>query len=76
MCTRLNHGEMWHCQGTFQDLYGCKGQLTFSGAFNDDDLLGKYTIVGGTGDFHGAEGHIVDDFDYDTLYSIRQIYIQ
>jgi hypothetical protein len=81
MCTRLNHGELWYCQGTYQlDLQhsdgSCTGQLTFSGAFNDDDLRGKYTIVGGTEAFHGATGHVIDDFDYDTLYSIRQIYIE
>jgi hypothetical protein len=75
LCTRLNDGDVWHCEGTYLDLYSCHGQLSFAGPFSDDANVGKYTVTGGTGDFDGAMGYVVDEFSYDTHYSIRTIYI-
>lgn len=75
-CIRLNDGDIWHCEGTYMNLYTCHGQLSFAGPFSDDSLVGKYTVTGGTGDFGGVTGYIVDEFSYDTHYSIRTIYIK
>lgn len=78
LCTRLNDGDIWHCEGTYEDLYGCSGQLAFEGPYADGTLTGKFTIVGGTGDFEGAFGYIDDKFTYarDNYYAFRTIYVQ
>ena len=47
-----------------------------TGPYTDDGFVGEYTITGGTGDFHGAKGYIYDQFDEETGYSVRQIYIE
>lgn len=75
LCTRLNKGDIWQCEGTYEDLYGCSGQLTFEGPYTDKTLEGKYTIIGGTGDFDGATGYVYDKFSYDGNYAYRTIYV-
>lgn len=60
--TRLNKEEIWLAQGTYMDLYGCHGQLTWEGPYTDITSTGYYTITGGTGDFEGAVGYIMDEF--------------
>ena len=75
LCTRINHGEMWLCEGTYVDLYGCSGQLTWEGPYTDKTFTGLYTITGGTGDFSGATGKITGEFTYDGNYSYRTIYV-
>ena len=76
LCTRLNKGEMWICEGTYVDLYGCSGQLTWEGPYTDKTLTGYYTITGGTDDFAGATGHIEGKFTPKGNYSTRNIYVK
>jgi hypothetical protein len=57
------------------DLNGCKGRISYLGAFTDETSEGRYTIIGGTGDFHGANGYVWDLFDYKTLYSTRTVHV-
>ena len=75
LCTRINTGEMWICEGTYVNLYGCTGQLTWEGPYSDETFTGTYTITGGTGDFAGADGKILGEFTYEGNYSYRQIYV-
>jgi hypothetical protein len=75
LCTRLNDGEYWMCQGTYVDLYGCHGQLAFSGPYTDELNTGKYAIIGGTGDFDGATGFIYGEFTHEGNFSHRTIYV-
>ena len=75
LCTRVNKGDMWLCEGTYKDLYGCSGQLTWEGPYSDSTFTGFYTIVGGTGDFEGATGYIKGEFTDDGNYSYRDIYV-
>lgn len=75
LCTRINKGQMWICEGTYVNLYGCTGQLTWEGPYSDETFTGTYTITGGTGDFAGADGKILGEFTYEGNYSYRQIYV-
>ena len=75
LCTRLNKGDMWLCEGTYVDLYGCTGQLTWEGPYPDSTFKGFYTITGGTGDFSGATGYIMGEFTSEGNYSFRNIYV-
>lgn len=75
LCTRLNKGEIWICEGNYVDLYGCSGQLTWEGPYTDKTFTGFYTITGGTGDFAGATGHIMGEFAPEGMYSYRDIYV-
>ena len=75
ICTRLNEKQFWYCEGIFQGLNGCVGNLNAAGYFNDDTSTGEYTITGGTGDFLGAKGIISDKFSYETGYSVRTVSI-
>jgi hypothetical protein len=75
LCTRLDDHKVWYCEGTYINLNGCQGQISYSGAFTDETSTGKYTITGGTGDFLGAKGYVWDTFDYKTLYSTRTIHV-
>eukprot|EP00985_Skeletonema_marinoi_P031227 scaffold37057_cov146-Skeletonema_marinoi.AAC.3 len=62
LCTYLSADapQMWQCTGTYIDSFGCSGYLTFSGFFNISAASGVFTVLGGTGDFVGAAGHITD----------------
>ena len=75
LCTRLNFGEIWICEGTYVDLYGCSGQLTWEGPYTDETFKGFYTITGGTGDFAGATGYIKGEFTSEGNYSFRNSYV-
>ncbi|KAL7572906.1 hypothetical protein ACA910_004550 [Epithemia clementina (nom. ined.)] len=74
LCERLDKAMHWHCSGTYVDLYGCHGKLTYSGFHQDKDSSGQYVITGGTDDFLGVTGHIEEEYDYDGYY-IRYVYI-
>ena len=75
LCTRVNKGEIWLCEGTYVNLYGCSGHLTWEGPYTDATFMGLYTITGGTGDFSGASGYIKGHFTDDGNYSFRHIYV-
>lgn len=77
MCTRLDDHSVWYCVGTYMmDLNnGCNGQISYSGAFTDEASEGKYTIIGGTGDFLGAKGYVWDTFDSKTRYTTRTVHV-
>lgn len=75
LCTRVNKGDLWICEGSYIDLYGCKGHLAFTGVYSDNSTKGEYVITGGTGDFDGAHGVIFDAFDYESLYALRTVHI-
>lgn len=75
MCTRLNDGMYWHCEGTHVDLVGCKGQLSFTGTYTDETSSGMLTITGGTGDFLGATGYIETVYDEVQLITQHTIVI-
>lgn len=67
-CTRLQDGEEdWQCYGTYTNLYGYEGVLSYSGYYSvgtgENNLDGFFVITGGTGDFKGVEGEIHDDFN-------------
>lgn len=77
LCTRLDHANIWLCEGTYQSPFGyCDGQLTYAGPYSDEIGEGKYTITGGTGVFDGATGYILDKFSYETEYSSLTAYIK
>jgi hypothetical protein len=76
MCTRLNSGEFWRCEGTYVlDTMDCKGHLSFAGPYTDETFTGFFTITGGTGDFLGATGHVESNYNEVTLNSDRKIVI-
>jgi hypothetical protein len=47
-------------QGTYIDVFGCQGQLSYYGFFDISTFTGAFAISGGTGDFDGATGVITD----------------
>jgi hypothetical protein len=69
LCTRLDHANVWHCEGTYTDPLGCEGQVSYAGVFSDEVFEGKYTILGGTGDWEHVTGHILDQYSEHTGYS-------
>ena len=73
LCTRLNDAHVWHCQGTYVNLYGCVGSLAFAGIFDDSTDSGHLVVTGGTGDFLGAMGSMEDTFDPYTGFTSRVI---
>ena len=73
LCTRVDKGDSWHCEGTLIDLYGCKGILAYAGVFQDSTYQGNLVITGGTGDFLGATGYVLDVYDDESGYAIRTI---
>lgn len=75
LCTRLDKGNAWLCQGTLIAPFGCEGQLSFAGPFSDHNLEGEYTITGGTGAFQGATGYIASQFNYENGLSSYQAFI-
>ncbi|KAL7560285.1 hypothetical protein ACA910_016585 [Epithemia clementina (nom. ined.)] len=66
--------EVWYGEGTYIDLYGCEGSFAFSG-FLDASGKGNYVIEGGTDQFLGAKGYIYEEFDKNTGYSFREIFM-
>jgi hypothetical protein len=74
LCTRLDNGNVWQCQGTLTAPFGCEGQLSFAGPFSDQILEGEYTITGGSGAFQGATGHVASQFNYENGLSAYQAY--
>ena len=74
LCERVDHAMHWHCEGTYINLYGCHGKLSFSGFHQDSDNSGHYAITGGTEDFLGAKGYIVESPGKDGNY-VRHITI-
>ena len=75
MCTVVDFNDKWLCEGTYRNLRGCMGQLTFSGTFFGSQLEGSWSITGGTGDFEGATGKVLESFNETTLTSTRVITI-
>ena len=74
LCERLNDGGYWHCAGTYINLFGCHGKLSFSGFHEDSEATGHYVITGGTGAFLGAKGDIYEEYDSEAYY-VRTITI-
>ena len=76
LCTRLDDGNYWHCEGNLYDLYGCSGQLSFSGVYDDNAYVGRLVITGGTGDFLGAVGSIYSEYDEYSGFELQTITIE
>ncbi|KAL7560289.1 hypothetical protein ACA910_016589 [Epithemia clementina (nom. ined.)] len=72
---RVDVGETWHTEGTYLDLYGCGGCLTFSGYYKDSTSSGSYIITGGTDTFKGATGYIWEEFDASSGLKYRNIHV-
>jgi hypothetical protein len=66
LCTRLDHANVWYCEGTYTDPLTCEGQVSYAGPFSDEVFEGKYTIIGGTGVFENVTGHILDQYSEHT----------
>ncbi|KAL7557014.1 hypothetical protein ACA910_014231 [Epithemia clementina (nom. ined.)] len=73
---RINKADKWRTQGTLMDMFGCNGHLSFEGHFSDETRSGRYTILGGTGDFAGATGYISESFEYGSVRGTRSIVVE
>lgn len=63
--------------GTYIDLAGCEGSITFSGPYLASTVgTGTFTVLGGTGDFLGAKGVITESYDESTGEGVRMIHLQ
>lgn len=73
LCTRTNDFQFYSCKGTYEDLFQYSGNLSFMGMYDSRSRTGKYTILGGTGDFIHEIGYILDEVDDRTGFSMRTI---
>uniref|UniRef100_A0A7S3DTB3 Uncharacterized protein n=1 Tax=Entomoneis paludosa TaxID=265537 RepID=A0A7S3DTB3_9STRA len=73
MCTVVDLGDKWFCEGIYRNLQGCSGLLSFSGIYDGAQLGGNWSVTGGTGDFEGATGSVLESFDEDNFVSTRVI---